>query len=204
MSLRFLRPAFLAAAFAGLAAVPAASAAPHSSAPTVPLCGKQIVFSASYLAPSKPGEGTGFLFRIENNTAQPIALAQPAPTSAHWYARVGSRWLWRATSGSGGALVDAFNERGPLFADRPLKAPADPKYLTIPAHGSQEWVARVEDNAALAYRPSCEKCNNPGEHEYRAVFAYAYLPAPGETEPHLLTCGLRSSQVIMPPQWDGH
>ncbi|GGH07996.1 hypothetical protein [Silvibacterium dinghuense] len=210
MSLRLLRVLLPAAALLGGATISFAAAAPvadgggRHAGLTVPLCGKQIVLTASYLAPSKPGEGTGFLFHLENGTAEPIVLAEPAPTSAHWYAKVGSRWLWRASSGSGGALVNAIDERGPLFAYRPAKAPENAKYLTVPAHGSQEWVAREEDNPALAYRPSCEKCNNPGEHEYRAVFAYAYLPAPGETEPHLLTCGLRSPQVIMPPQWDRH
>ena len=42
-------------------------------------------------------------------------------------------------------------------------------------------------------------CNYPGEREYQAVFAYAYLPGPGEHAPDLLQCGLRSDPVPMPP-----
>jgi hypothetical protein len=166
----------------------------------MPLCSKQIVFTASYLAETKPGEGIGFLFRIENDTAKPIRLAEPVPSSAHWYARVGSRWLWRASSGSGGSYVDAVNERGPVFAYQPKAAAADPKYITVPARGNYEWVEREHDNPALSYRPSCALCNYPGENEYKAVFAYAYLPPGQEHTTDLLACGLRSNLVIMPPK----
>lgn len=199
----FLRPVFPIAAFLLLFCLSISSplaASAHSPGPTVPLCSRQIVFTASYLAETKPGEGIGFLFRIENGTAQPIELAEPVPSSAHWYAQVGNRWLWRASSGLGGSYVDAINERGPLFAYQPRNAPADPKYITVPARGNYEWVERENDNSALSYRPSCAICNYPGEHVYKAVFAYAYLPAPQEHAPSLLTCGLRSNLVIMPPK----
>lgn len=176
------------------------SAAAHSPGPTVPLCSRQIVLTASYLAETKPGEGIGFLFRIDNGTAKLIELAEPVPSSAHWYAAVGTRWLWRASTGLGGSYVDAVNERGPLFAYQPKVAPADPKYITVPAHGNYEWVEREHENPALSYRPSCAICNYPGEHQYKAVFAYAYLPAPQEHAPQLLPCGLRSNLVIMPPK----
>jgi hypothetical protein len=176
------------------------SAAIHSPGPTVPLCSRQIVFTASYLAEAKPGEGIGFLFRIQNHTAKPIKLAEPVPSSAHWYARVGNRWLWRASSGQGGSYVDAVNERGPVFAYQP-KAPAgNPKYITVAAQGNYEWVEREHENPALEYKPGCAICNYPGEHEYKAVFAYAYLPPVQEDGKDLLACGLRSNLVIMPPK----
>lgn len=176
------------------------SAAVHSPGPTVPLCSRQLVFTASYLAETKPGEGIGFLFHIDNNTAKAITLEEPVPSSSHWYARVGSRWLWRASSGMGGSYVDAVNERGPVFAYQPKVAPANPRYITVPAGGNYEWVEREHENPALAYKPSCALCNYPGEHEYKAVFAYAYLPPVQEHAPDLLACGLRSNLVIMPPK----
>ena len=179
------------------------SAAPHTPGPTVPLCSKQIIFTAHYLAEAKAGEGTGFLFRIENQTAKPLRLAEPVPSSAHWYAQAGNRWLWRASSGNGGAYVDAINERGPVFAYQPKVAPAHPKYVTVPAHGNYEWEERVPGNPVLDYKPSCAICNYPGEHEYKAVFAYAYLPPAEEHAGDLLACGLRSNMVIMPPKFAG-
>jgi hypothetical protein len=170
----------------------------HHPGPIVPSC-TGLTLTASYLAESSPGAGAGFYFRLENKTAKPVTLVQPVPSSAHWYAHVGSRWLWRASAGTGGALVDAIQEKGSMFAYRPLTPPADPKYLTVPAHGAQEWTELMRDHSALAYRPSCAMCNYPGENEYRAVFAYAYLPHPAEHGPALLQCGLRSNPVVMPP-----
>lgn len=168
--------------------------------PTVEPC-NGVTFSASYLADAGAGAeaGPGFLFRIENHTAQEIRLAEPVPSSAHWYALVGERWLWRASAGRGGALVDALRERGPMFAYRPPAPPQEPEYLTVPAHGAQQWTEAMRGHATIAYRPSCPLCNYPGEREYQAVFAYAYLPAAGEAEAHLLHCGLRSEPVPMPP-----
>ena len=158
-----------------------------------------ITLSASYLADAAPGQGPGFLFRIDNRTAHPIRLEKPVPSSAHWYARVGTRWLWRASAGRGGALVNALSERGPMFAYRPATAPEHPDYLTVAAHGSEEWAEPMLGNAAIAYQPSCPRCNYPGESDYEAVFAYAYLPGPQEDATNLLRCGLRSSAVPMPP-----
>ncbi|MGC2636064.1 MAG: hypothetical protein WA294_02725 [Acidobacteriaceae bacterium] len=158
-----------------------------------------ITLSASYLAEAAPGQGPGFLFRIENHTAHEIRLEQPVPSSAHWYARVGNRWLWRASAGRGGALVDALRPNGPMFAYTPPGRPADPQYLTIPAHGAQQWSEAMLNNPAIAYQPSCPLCNYPGESEYQAVFAYAYLPNAQEDTPQLLHCGLRSDPVPMPP-----
>ena len=69
--------------------------------------------------------------------------------------------------------------------------------MTVGAHSTHAWVVSVQSNPAFVYQPGCERCRNPGEREYRAVFAYAYLPAPGEQG--LLACGLRSTPVVMPP-----
>jgi hypothetical protein len=116
---------------------------------------------------------------------------------------VGTKWLWRASSGSGGSYVDAINERGPVFAYQPENRTADPRYIIIPAHGKYEWTSGDRDNPALAYRPGCERCNYPGEHDYKAVFAYAYLPPPGRHIEGLLRCGLRTNFVDMPPKPTG-
>lgn len=166
----------------------------------VPLCSRSIRFTASYLAELRPGSGPGYLFRIENRTSRPIRLAQPVPSSAHWYARVGSKWLWRASSGSGGSYVDAINVRGPVFAYTPEDASADPRYISIPPHGNYEWTSGEQDNPALAYQPRCAHCDYPGEQDYKAVFAYAYLPPAGQHIEDLLTCGLRTNLVDMPPK----
>lgn len=200
---RFLRIALLPFFFFVLSFPPArVAAAVHHPGPYVPLCSRQITFSASYLADLKDGNGPGYLFRIENHTARPIKLAEPVPSSAHWYAHVGDKWLWRASSGSGGSYVDAVNERGPVFAYQPKTLPSDPKYITVPAHGSYEWTAGEHDNPALAYQPSCQHCNYPGEYEYKAVFAYAYLPPAGQhpEQKDLLPCGLRTTMIDMPPK----
>lgn len=171
----------------------------HSPA-SVPLCSRNIRFTASYLAEPRPGSGPGYLFRIENHTSRPIRLVRPVPSSAHWYARVGSKWLWRASSGSGGSYVNAINERGPVFAYRPKDPPADPHFIVVPAHGKYEWIAGARENPTLAYQPRCAHCNYPGERDYKAVFAYAYLPPNGRRVEDLLTCGLRTNLVDMPPK----
>lgn len=194
-----LRATFLFAATFPLC-FSAMGAADRRPGPVVPLCSRRIVFTASYLAQTGPGGGPGFLFRIENHTAKPIRLAEPVPSSAHWYARVGRKWLWRASSGSGGSLVNAIQERGPVFAYRSGEDAADPHYLTVPAHGKYEWTASERSNPVLDYQPRCAHCNYPGEHDYKAVFAYAWLPPKGRRVPHLLRCGLRTNLVDMPPK----
>jgi|SRR6185437_13449640 len=176
----------------------ASTAASHG--PYVPLCSHKIVFTASYLAELGHGAGPGYLFRIENHTSRPIRLAEPVPSSAHWYARVGNKWLWRASSGSGGSYVNAIHEGGPVFAYQPSSPAADPRYITVPEHGKYEWAAGDRDNSALAYQPRCEHCNYPGERDYKAVFAYAYLPPAGQKVKGLLPCGLRTNLVDMPPK----
>lgn len=196
---RPLRVAFLLPAVFLLALVTTA-AANHPPRSYVPLCSRSVVFTASYLADLGHSSGPGYLFRIENRTARPIRLAEPVPSSAHWYARVGNKWLWRASSGSGGSYVNAINERGPVFAYHPASASADPHYVTIPSHGKYEWTSGERDNPALAYQPRCAHCNYPGERDYKAVFAYAYLPPAGQHVDNLLPCGLRTNLVDMPPK----
>lgn len=176
-----------------VAAVPAARR-PESY--VLPCVG--VALTASYLG-DVHGAGPGFLFRIDNRTAHPIRLAQPVPSGADWYAQVGDRWLWRASAGEGGSLVDAERPHGPMFAWRPTSQSADPDYLTVPAHGSQQWSEPMRNNPAIAYQPGCPMCNYPGETHYQAVFAYAWLPPAGENVPDLLPCGLRSAPVPMPP-----
>jgi hypothetical protein len=179
-------------------AVSTGRAVTHHPGPYVPLC-SHIDLSASYLAEAEPGKGPGFVFVIKNDTNKDIRLAEPVPSSAHWYAHVGEKWLWRASSGSGGSFVDAYNEKGEVFAYQPKEPPQHPEYVTVPAHGSHEWTETVRDHPSIAYRPSCAICNYPGEREYRAVFAYAYVPHPQEHTDGLLACGLRSTPVVMPP-----
>jgi len=163
----------------------------------LPCAGVKLV--ANYVADVGAGAGPGFAFHIANNTGKDIRLEEPVPSSAHWYARVGIRWMWRASAGRGGALVDALRDNGPMFAYQPAAPPEHAEYLTVPAHGSQDWVVPMRDDPAIAYRPSCARCNYPGETEYQAVFAYAYLPNAEEHTADLLGCGLRSSPVPMPP-----
>lgn len=158
-----------------------------------------VTLQASYIAEVGTNAGPGFAFHLENKTGKDIRLAQPVPSSAHWYARVGPRWLWRTSAGRGGALVNALSEKGPMFAWQPATPPEHPEYQTVPAHGSEDWTVSMRDDPAIQYRPSCARCNYPGETDYQAIFAYAYLPNPDEHVPDLLRCGLRSAPVPMPP-----
>jgi hypothetical protein len=107
--------------------------------------------------------------------------------------------MWRASAGRGGALVNSLNEKGPMFAYRPATPLQHAEYLTVPAHRSEDWTVPMRDHPAIQYRPSCARCNYPGETNYQAIFAYAYLPNSDEHVPDLLRCGLRSVPVPMPP-----
>jgi hypothetical protein len=172
----------------------------HQRAQTVPQC-TAVHLKAAYLAQVTPSEGPGFLLTITNDTNQPIRLAKPFPTSAHWYAQTGTGpWLWRASTGSGGALENALKEQGPLVVyPLPPMASMPAEYLTVGPHESLELTESMRSTPVLRFRPGCERCSNPQDERYRAVLAYTYLPAPGSSEPNLLTCGLRSGQIVMPP-----
>jgi len=164
---------------------------------SVPVC-SGVTLSASYLSAAAAGQAPGFRFTVVNNTALDIRLAEPIPSSSHWYARVGDRWLWRASSGAGGSFLDAGNEHGQLIAFAPQRDRAG--YLILPAHQSKQWVESQVENPVLEYKPGCKLCSFPGEHEYQVVFAYAYRASDGQPA-DLLSCGLRSNPVPMPPKF---
>lgn len=195
--MRLLRISILCVLLASAGMPVSVSAAPRRPGPYVMPCAG-VTLNASYLG-DVSGYGPGFLFEIENRTPRTIRLERPAPSSTEWYAQVGSRWMWRASAGWGGSLVNAENPRGLMFAYRPSAPPAHPRYLTVPPHGSRQWTQAMRDHPSIAYQPSCAMCRYSGETVYQAVFAYAYLPAPGENAPNLLRCGLRSAPVPMPP-----
>jgi hypothetical protein len=179
---------FLACANSGASGLPARS---------VPLC-SGVNLSASYLAMTGRGQVPGFHFRLSNRTNREIKLAEPVPSSSHWYARSHGRWLWRASSGAGGSLVNAGNEHGRVMVySNPSVLVAG--FLTVPPHQSREWTESPQENPVLEYRPGCAICSYPGESQYRVVFAYAYLTWPKQPQ-GLLACGLRSVPVPMPPK----
>ena len=162
---------------------------------SVPIC-SGVSLSANYLAAVGPDQVPGFRFVLVNRTGREIRLAQPVPSSSHWYARAHGRWLWRASNGAGGSLLDAGNEHGRVVVYAPA-AGAEAKLLTLKAHRSMEWIESQQENPVLEYKPGCPMCSYPGEREYRVVFAYAYL---ANQPAGLLSCGLRSAPVPMPPK----
>ena len=158
-----------------------------------------VTLRAAYLAEEKPGQGPGFYLEIHNDRGTVIDVVDPAPLGIDWYAQKGGAWLWRASSGAGGSLVNALAPRGPMFAATlpPGSAPVSGVRRIAP-HSSYSWSVFTSTVPALRYRPGCEHCSNPGEDHFRAVLAIAYLPPEG-TQPGLLRCGLRSAPVVMPP-----
>jgi hypothetical protein len=176
------------------------SAPARQRARTLPQC-TAVHLKAAYLAQVTPSEGPGFLLTVTNDTEKPIRLAKPFPTSTHWYAQTGTGpWLWRASTGSGGALENALREQGPLVVySLPAVASKPAEYLTVGPHQHLELVQSMRSSPILRFRPGCERCSNPQDERYRAVLAYTYLPAPGSSEPDQLTCGLRSGPIVMPP-----
>lgn len=170
---------------------------PHPLLTVLPC--EHIRLSAQYLSQVAPGSGPGFHFHLENETPKPVKLAMPVPSSAHWFAEEGGRWLWRASNGAGGSLVNAHQEKGPMFAYQPHRDGGDPAYLVVAPRASQEWDETLHDNSVLLFKPSCALCNHPDDRLYRVVFGYAYLPLQEETNPGVITCGLRSNFVDVPP-----
>jgi len=165
---------------------------------SVPIC-PGVTLSANYLALAGPDQGPGFRFVLVNRTGREIRLAQPVPSSSHWYARSHGRWLWRASNGAGGSLLDAGNEHGRVVVYAPPVG-TETELLTLPPHQSREWTESQRENPVLEYKPGCPICSYPGEREYQVVFAYAYLAGSGQPA-GLLGCGLRSSPVPMPPKF---
>jgi hypothetical protein len=175
----------------------AGGGAPGRPIRSVPIC-SGVTLSANYLAAVAPGQSPGFRFVLVNRTGREIRLAQPVPSSSHWYALSHGRWLWRASNGAGGSLLDAGNEHGRVVVYPSPSGMSEIKLLTLPPHQSRAWIESQQQNPVLAYRPGCKMCSYPGESEYQVVFAYAY-PADGGQPAGLLSCGLRSAPVPMPP-----
>jgi hypothetical protein len=194
--LRFVRGLLLPSLWlcASLACSNAASAPVRS----VPIC-SGVTLSASYLAVARD-QDAGFRYTLVNNTGSKIRLVEPVPSSSHWYARAGDRWLWRASSGAGGSLLDAGNEGGRLIAFAPQKEKTDTGFLILLPHQSTQWVESQLENPVLEYKPGCKLCSYPGERQYQVIFAYAYRVSEGQPA-DLLSCGLRSSPVPMPPKF---
>lgn len=181
-----------------LSLVCANSGASALPAKSVPLC-SGVTLSASYLAMTGRGQVPGFRFKLSNRTSRQIKLAEPVPSSSHWYARSHGRWWWRASNGAGGSLVNAGNEHGRVMV-YPNQNLVGAGLLTVSAHQSREWTVTPQENPVLEYKPGCAMCSYPGESQYQVVFAYAYVTDSGE--PHgLLACGLRSPPVPMPPKY---
>ncbi|HEX3941328.1 MAG TPA: hypothetical protein VHX11_07590 [Acidobacteriaceae bacterium] len=182
-----------------LALLPVARAAAPEARPSVPPC-RGINLTANYLSSAGPGLGEGFQFILENSTDQEIRLAEPVPSSSHWYALTRGKWLWRASNGAGGSLFDAANERGRLLVYKDGSQRVLGATFTVKPHQTRRWVETDQENPVLAYKPGCPICSYPGEHEYRVIFAYAYLPGERRGNDGLLECGLRSNAVPMPPK----
>ena len=159
----------------------------------------RISLSASYLAELKPGAGPTYHFRLSNETERPIVLARPVPSSAHWFTRDGEHWYWRASAGGGGSLVDAMAPNGKMFVYRATQPLAPSQILKVAAHSVVEWEEGARENPALEFKPSCSICDHPSDRDFRAIFAYAYLPLPADKSLGLLPCGIRSSPVDVPP-----
>ena len=92
---------------------------------SVPLC-SGITLSASYLARSRPTRSRAFVSFCLNRTSREIKLAEPVPSSSHWYARARGPLVWRASNGAGGSLVDAGNEHGRVMVYPPESARGRP------------------------------------------------------------------------------
>ncbi len=101
---------------------------------SVPLC-SGVTLSANYLA-MVGDQGSGFRFTLVNRTGRAIKLAEPIPSSSHWYARSHGRWLWRASNGAGGSLVDAGNVYGRV-AVYPTQAKGETTWVILPPHQSK-------------------------------------------------------------------
>lgn len=175
---------------------------PQRGAP-VPLC-RDVTLAASYLAQAGPEGLPGFQFVLANNTAAPIRLAKPVPSSSHWYALSDGRWLWRASNGTGGSLLNALNEHGRVFAYSGDPGKGVGKSILVEPHRTRTWIEDEQQNPVLAYNPGCPHCSYPGERDYRVVFGYAYLPETGDSGKAWLRCGLRSKPVPMPPKPKQH
>lgn len=179
-----------------MAGLLAASPVAQRPVRSIPQC-VGVTLSASYLAAAGPEQVPGFRFTLANQTNHEIKLAEPVPSSSHWYARTRGRWLWRASNGAGGGLVNASNERGRLVVYPARPVSGEPAILVVPPRQSRTWMSSQQQNEVLAYQPGCKLCSYPGEREYQVIFGYAYQSGALQG---LLPCGLRSQPVPMPPK----
>jgi hypothetical protein len=162
---------------------------------SVPLC-SGVTLSASYLAITGHDQVPGFRFILSNRTSREIKLVDPIPSSSHWFARSHGTWMWRASNGAGGSLVNAGNEHGRVMV-YPSQSIVVTSLFTVPPHQSREWTENAQQNPVLEYKPGCAMCSYPGESQYQVVFAYAYVSSQSSG---LLACGLRSAPVPLPPK----
>jgi hypothetical protein len=191
-------------AFATLSALflsvePGGAASERKPLLSVPVC-QGVTLSASYLSATGPEKVPGFQFLLKNDTSREIRLEEPVPSSSHWYALAQGKWLWRASNGAGGSLLDATNERSRLVVYKPAATSVLDRSFSVKPHQARQWVESELENPVLAYNPGCPICSYPGEREYRVVFAYAYLPGEQQGGEGLLACGVRSKPVPMPPK----
>ncbi len=117
-----------------------AGVACHQAVRSVPVC-SGVLSRRTILRWSGPDRAPGFRFVLVNKTSREIRLAEPIPSSSHWYARAHDRWLWRASSGAGGSLLDAGNEHGRVMVYVPpgqgRDQGASPCRRTSPGNGSR-------------------------------------------------------------------
>lgn len=180
---------------------PAAEMRPHVSGPPpvmVPQC-PSVVLHAAFLAEENTGQGTGFLLILENRRAIPVQIPMPMPLSVDWYGKEGTRWSWRASSGTGGSLVDALNARGPVFAMQAESYNVPWELVQVAPHETYTWAVFSRSAPALNYRPGCEHCSSTTTTEFQAVLAYGFLAKAKAGAPAPLSCGLRSNAIVMPP-----
>ena len=183
--------------FVSQSAVPVAGGSAQKL--SVPAC-KGVQFSASYLSTTYPYKAPAFQFTVKNDTNQEIRFEEPMPSSSHWYALEQGRWLWRASNGAGGSLVDATDERKGLIVYQPSYPRIPGKFFSVKPHQVSQWIESEVENPVLAYNPRCPICSYPGERVYQVVFAYAYLPDEQQKAAGFVTCGVRTKPVPMPPK----
>ena len=138
----------------GLLLVCGSSGASGLPVRSVPLC-SGITLSASYLAMTGPSQVPGFHFMLSNRTSREIKLAEPVPSSSHWYARARGRWWWRASNGAGGSLLNAGNEHGRVMVypnQSPVGATCSPCPRTRAGNGRKARKRTLCSNTSRAVR----------------------------------------------------
>ncbi len=177
--------------------LPGGDAASTRPVRSVPIC-SGVSLSANYLALAGPDQGPGFRFVLVNRTGREIRLAEPVPSSSHWYARP-------RAAGCGGhrmERVEACWTRATSMAGwwcmLPRQAPRPSSSLclrTSPGNGSKASRRTLCSSTSLAVR--CALI--PGSASTRWSLPMRILPA-GSQPAGLLSCGLRSAPVPMPPK----